>query len=82
MICLRLFINCAVGYLLHYVYFNEQYRLIAIDISKQLAPDPNRKAIQQINVINGLQGNTDASGNLFSEADMYLSKRFVKLMYK
>ena len=37
----------ATGYLLHYPYFKEKYYLIAVDLSKQEAPDP--KTIEQIN---------------------------------
>ena len=37
------------GGLLDYPYFKEKYKLIAVDLSKQLALDTDRKAIQQIN---------------------------------
>lgn len=38
-------------------------RLIAIDISKQLALDANQKTIQKINFINDLECNTNPGGN-------------------
>ena len=37
------------GCLLDYSYFKENYRMIAIDLSKQPALDADRTAIQQIN---------------------------------
>ena len=40
--------------LLDYNYFNNYYKMIAIDISKQLALDSDPKAIQQINFIEKL----------------------------
>ena len=36
------------GRLLDFHYFNKHYKMIAIDLSKQLALDANPKAIQQI----------------------------------
>ena len=38
----------ATGYLLDFAYFEKNYRLIAIDLSKQKALDPDPKEIQQI----------------------------------
>ena len=38
------------GSLLDYPYLKENYKLIAIDSSKQQARDANRKAIQHINL--------------------------------
>ena len=40
--------------LLDYNYFNNYYKMIAIDMSKQLALDSDPKAIQQINFIEKL----------------------------
>ena len=37
------------GYLLDYMYFKNYFKLIAVDLSKQKALDPDLKAIQQIN---------------------------------
>ena len=45
--------------LLDYSYFNENYKLIAIDVSKQHALDADLRAIQQINFI----ANLDRVGN-------------------
>ena len=42
------------GCLLHYPYFEEHYKMIAIDLSKQQALDPGPKATQQINVTGNL----------------------------
>ena len=44
--------NYSTGCLLHYLYFQSYYKMIAIDLNKQ-------KAIQQIN----LTGNLDRTGN-------------------
>ena len=49
----------ATGYLLHYVYFQSYYKVIAIDLSKQQALDADPKAIQHINIT----GNLDRAGN-------------------
>ena len=48
------------GYLLDYPYFNEHYKLITIDLSKQQALDADPKPIQQVNFTGNLQrvGNT------------------------
>ena len=47
------------GYLLDYSYFKENYKLIAIDLSKQEALDADPRAIQQIN----FTANLDRAGN-------------------
>ena len=49
----------AIGCLLDYNYFNNYYKMIAINLSKQQAPDVDLKAIQQINFI----ANLDREGN-------------------
>ena len=48
------------GCLLDYIYFKKYYKMIAVDLSKQQALDPNPEAIQQINFTANLQraGNT------------------------
>ena len=48
------------GCLLDYIYFKNHYKMIAVDLSKQQAPDPDPKAIQQINFTENLYraGNT------------------------
>ena len=45
------------GFLLDYSYFKENYKLIAIDISKQQALDTDPGAIQQINFTANLYRN-------------------------
>ena len=47
------------GCLLHYPYFKENYKMIAIDLSKQQALDADPRAIQQIN----FTANLDRAGN-------------------
>ena len=47
------------GCLLHYPYFKDSYKMIAIDLSKQQALDTDPRAIQQINVT----ANLDRAGN-------------------
>ena len=47
------------GCLLYYCYFKENYKLIAIDLSKQQALDADPRAIQQIN----FTANLDRAGN-------------------
>ena len=47
------------GCLLNHYYFNENYKMIAIDLSKQQALDADPKAIQQIK----FTANLDREGN-------------------
>ena len=47
------------GCLLDYSYFKENYKMIAIDLSKQQALDADPRAIQQIN----FTANLDRNGN-------------------
>ena len=47
------------GRLLDYTYFKENYKMIAIDLSKQQALDADPRAIQQIN----FTANLDRAGN-------------------
>ena len=47
------------GCLLDYPYFKENYKMIAIDLSKQQALDADPRAIQQIN----FTANLDTAGN-------------------
>ena len=47
------------GWLLDYSYSKEHYKMIAIDLSKQQAPDADPRAIQQIN----FTANLDRAGN-------------------
>ena len=52
--------DCTTGCLLDYSYFKENYKLIAIDLSKQQALGADPTAIQQINFTANLErdGNT------------------------
>ena len=45
--------------LLDYIYFNNYYKMIVVDLSKQQALDADPKAIQQIN----FTANLDRAGN-------------------
>ena len=45
----------ATGCLLNYNYFNEYYKMIAIDLSKQPALDADPKATQEINFTGNLE---------------------------
>ena len=49
----------ATGCLLDYTYFKENYKMIAINLSKQQALDADPRAIQQIN----FTANLDRAGN-------------------
>ena len=46
------------GFLLNYAYFKNNYRLIAVDLSKQKALDADPRAIQRI-VFRGVVGGDD-----------------------
>ena len=46
--------NCTTGCLVDYPYFNDDYKMIAIDLSKQQALHADPKAIQQINFIGNI----------------------------
>ena len=48
------------GCLLDYIYFKNYYKMIAVDLTKQQAPDADPKAIQQIN----FTANLDRAGNI------------------
>ena len=47
------------GYLLDYIYFKNDYKIIAVDLRKQQALDAEPKTIQQIN----FTPNLDRAGN-------------------
>ena len=49
------------GCLLNYSYFKENYRIIAIDLSKQQALDADPRAIQQINFTANLERGRDTT---------------------
>ena len=50
------------GCLLDYSYFQDNYRLIAVDLSKQKALDADPRAIQQV-VLQRVSGGADNSKN-------------------
>ena len=61
--------DCTTGCLLNYNYFNKNYEMIAISLSKQQAVDADPKAIQQINFIGNIeQGNGAIRFFIFEEA--------------
>ena len=74
----------AIGCLLDYIYFRENYNPTTIDLSKQQKLDADTKAIQQIN----FKGNLEQDGNtqmffiteLAKESVLNFSKRTVKVL--
>ena len=69
--------DCATGNLLDFAYFKENYRLIAIDLSKQTKlKDP-----QQINFIGKLEGQNNGATMLFiTENQKKLLLNFYKIL--
>ena len=53
--------NYTNGCLLGYIYFNNYYKIIAIDLTKQQAVDVDPKSMQQIN----FTGNIDQAADVF-----------------
>ena len=53
------------GYLLDYNYFNNYYKIIAIDLSKQQVLDADPKATQQINFTGNLGANLVTNTTMF-----------------
>ena len=51
--------NYTTGCLLHYPYFRDNYKMIAVDLSRQQALDPDPRKIQQIN----FTANLDRAGD-------------------
>ena len=51
--------DCTTGCLLDYTYFRDNYKMIAIDLSRQKALDADLRAIQQIN----FTSNLDSAGD-------------------
>ena len=49
------------GCLLDYTYFRDNYKMIAVDLSRQKALDADPRAIQQIN----FNANLDRAGDIF-----------------
>ena len=62
------------GCLLDYSYFKENYKMIAIDLSKQQALDADPRAIQQIN----FTANLDRAGNTTM---FFIQKKHKKLFW-
>ena len=56
----------ATGCLLDYNYFNEYYKMIAIDLSKQPALDADPKAIQEINFTGNLERGWNTDGEIIN----------------
>ena len=54
--------------LLDYINFNEHYKMIAIDLSKEQVLDANPKAIQQINLTGNLGGANNIMFFMIEEA--------------
>ena len=65
--------HCATGSLLDYSYFKENYKMIAIDLSKQQKLDVHPRAIQQINF-------TDSFSKQAKETIFEFSQETVKVL--
>ena len=63
------------GCLLDYSYFKENYKMIAIDLSKQQVLDADPRAIQQINLTANLDrvGNKQCSLSLKKQKKLFLN---------
>ena len=59
------------GYLLDYKYFNEYYKMIAIDLSKQQALHGHTNAIQQINFTGNLNCKDNQARNINDNTTMF-----------
>ena len=68
------------GSLLDYAYFKEDYRLIAIDLSKQKALDADPRAIQQIVIQGAVAGDDNTKIRLYTILEQ--SKGTVLEFYK
>ena len=68
------------GSLLDYAYFKEDYRLIAIDLSKQKALDADPRAIQQIVIQGAVAGHDNTKIRLYTILEQ--SKGTVLEFYK
>ena len=71
--------DCNTGSLLDYVYFKDNYRLIAVDLSKQKVLDADPKAIQQV-VFQGVVGG-DGNTNIRLYTVLKQSKKTVLEFY-
>ena len=66
------------GCLLDYAYFKDNYRLIAVDLSKQKSLDPDPRAIQEIVFQGAVGGDDNTQMKLFSNNQIKLSCNFTK----
>ena len=66
------------GHLLDYPYFKENYKLIAIDLSKQQVLDAYPKAIKYLNYFISLIMETRAPSTKYSTLNLKESKRSLK----
>ena len=55
--------DCTIGCILDYNDFNNYYKMIAMDLSKQQALDADPKAMRQINFTGNLNRGEDANDN-------------------
>ena len=77
--------ECTTGCLLDYNYFNNYYKMIAIDLSKQQALDVDLKARHQINVTGNLDRAEGATMFFITEeakeAVLHFSQGTVKVLW-
>ena len=64
--------NFGTGFLFHWSYFMEQYRIVAIDLSEQQVLDADKIAIQQIKYTGDLEQNGAGAGRNDFGLDMHL----------
>ena len=70
------------GCLLDYSYFNQDYKMIAIDLIKQQALDADPRAIQQINFTANLDRAATKQCSLLLKKQKKLFSNFHKELYK
>ena len=76
--------DCTNGCLLYYPYFRDNYKMIAVDLSRQQALDPDPRKIQQIN----FTANLDRAGGTrvyfileeSKETKLYFAQGTVKVL--
>ena len=61
------------GWLLHYPYFKDDYKMIAIDLNKQQGFDADPKSIQQINFIGNVYPTESAT--MFFIIEVFFTKK-------
>ena len=75
--------DCTTGWLLDYYYFKENYKMIAIDLSKKQVLNADLRAIQQINFKAKLDRNGETTFFIIREAKktvLDFSQRTVKVV--